>query len=226
MNEWIKRVIAPSAAAVAGLAAMLLILTAIPRAWAIDADSQDWNFRVYLDDKPIGTHNFSVSNIGEETVLRSEADFEYKLLFVKVYDYEHENEETWRGDCLVSIRSQTDANGKPFELAGDLQDGEFRVTGSNGEASLPPCVMSFAYWDADMLTQSRLLNSQNGEYLDVEVSSPIPEELIVRGEPRQALRYRLTAGELKIDLWYSPNREWLGLETEARGGRILRYELI
>jgi hypothetical protein len=41
-----------------------------------------------------------------------------------------------------------------------------------------------------------------------------------------AYRYLLGAGELQIELWYSENKEWLALETEARGGRRLRYELL
>ena len=52
------------------------------------------------------------------------------------------------------------------------------------------------------------------------------EEVEVRGVLQPALRYRLGAGEMKIELWYSENREWLALETEARGGRRLRYQLL
>ena len=47
-----------------------------------------------------------------------------------------------------------------------------------------------------------------------------------RGEQRAAYRYRLAAGELRLDLWYSADREWLALESEVRGGRKLRYELM
>ena len=32
------------------------------------------------------------------------------------------------------------------------------------------------------------------------------------------------AGALNLDLWYSTNNEWLALESEVQGGRILRYE--
>jgi hypothetical protein len=30
---------------------------------------------------------------------------------------------------------------------------------------------------------------------------------------------------MDITLWYSENSEWLALESVAKGGRILRYEL-
>ena len=143
-----------------------------------------------------------------------------------MYEYQHENHETWQDDCLTSIESSTDANGKPFAVFGQRQEDTFIVNGASGETVLPSCVMSFAYWNPDFLDQKQLLNSQSGEYLDVLISSPIQEQLEVQGEMRPAYRYKLVAGDLKLDLWYSEAREWLGLESEAEGGRTLRYELL
>lgn len=183
-----------------------------------------WRFRVWLDDKEIGYHNFFLARNGDMHQLHSEASFEYKLLFVKLYDYEHENRETWVGDCLQSIESRTDANGEPFAVNGRRIEGEFEMAGSGSETTLPECVMSFAYWNPSFLKQNRLLNTQNGEYLDVQVSPPLFEELEVQGEKRPSYRYRLAAGAINLDLWYSTDNEWLALESEVRGGRTLRYE--
>ena len=63
-----------------------------------------------------------------------------------------------------------------------------------------------------------------GTLLDVDISSPVFEELEVRGESRPSYRYRLAAGAINLDLWYSTDNEWLALESEVRGGRTLRYE--
>jgi hypothetical protein len=86
--------------------------------------------------------------------------------------------------------------------------------------------MTFAYWNPIFLQQDRLINVQNGEVLDIQVSEPELVQLKVRGEMQPAWRYELGAGEMKIALWYSENHEWLALETDARGGRRLRYELL
>jgi len=189
-------------------------------------DGESWRFRVYLDDREIGYHHFHLAANGEIRQLRSVADFEYRLLFVKLFDYEHENRETWTGDCLQRIESHTDANGTRFRLEGQRRPDGFQVDGSAGEQTLPDCVMSFAYWNPAFLRQERLLNSQDGEYLEVEVSQPVAEWLQVRGERRPAVRYRVQAGELSLDLWYSTDDEWLALESEVQGGRTLRYELM
>lgn len=190
------------------------------------ADDAAWRFRVYLDDREIGFHHFYLDEQGDTRQLRSVAEFEYRLLFLKLLDYEHESIETWSGDCLQRIESHTDANGEPHAVTGRVQAGTFRVEGSTGTADLPECVMSFAYWNPTFLQQQRLLNSQNGEYLEVEVSPPVAEALEVRGRSLSAKRYHLKAGDLKLDLWYSTDNQWLALESEVQGGRMLRYELL
>jgi hypothetical protein len=189
------------------------------------ATGNAWKFRVFLDDKEIGYHHFYVAGSGETRQLKSVASFQYKLLFVRLFHYEHENTETWAGDCLQSINSRTDENGKMFQVDGRREAGEFLVAGSTGEASLPECVMSFAYWNPSFLDQSTLLNTQNGEFQEVEISPPVFEELEVLGELRPSWRYRLATGALNLDLWYSTDREWLALEGKVQGGRKLRYEL-
>ena len=183
-----------------------------------------WLFKVFLDDKEIGYHNFYVAEHKGMKQLKSVANFEYKLLFVRLFHYEHENSEIWTGDCLQSINSRTDANGEPFRVDGRREAGQFLVDSSGGEASLPECVMSFAYWNPKFLEQSSLLNTQDGEFLEVDISTPVFEELEVLGESRPSYRYSLAAGALNLDLWYSTNNEWLALESEVQGGRILRYE--
>lgn len=190
------------------------------------AELNAWRFRVWLDEKEIGFHNFYLVENGDISQLHSEADFEYKLLFVKLYDYQHENRETWKGNCLQSIESSTDANGKPYAVSGHARSGEFALAGTKGTATLPECVMSFAYWNPAFLKQDRLINTQDGEYLDIEVSPPVLEQKEVRGELRPSYRYSLEAGPLKLDLWYSTDDQWLALESEAQGGRKLRYELL
>jgi hypothetical protein len=85
--------------------------------------------------------------------------------------------------------------------------------------------MSFAYWNPDFLAQPKLLNPQTGEYVAVRVQEAGTDMLEVRGETIPARRYRLTAYEVDLTLWYSDDNEWLGLESVAEGGRIIRYEL-
>lgn len=90
---------------------------------------------------------------------------------------------------------------------------------------LGECIMTFAYWNPEFLDQKRLLNSQTGEYVPVSIQPISEEQIEVRGQRVDAVRYALDAGKLDMQLWYTPDRQWLALESETKGGRMLRYEL-
>jgi hypothetical protein len=187
------------------------------------ASTEEWRFRVFLDDAEIGYHRFSLLGDGPEQQLESEARYNVKFLYVTVYRYAHDSRERWQGSCLKQIDASTQDNGKALAVRGAQDGGQFVVSGARGQANLPTCVMTFAYWNPDLLGQSRLLNVQTGEYLDVQVRALGEETITVRGSAQRALRYALETRDFRIDLWYSPSKEWLALESRTDGGRKIRY---
>jgi hypothetical protein len=188
----------------------------------------EWDFRVLLDDAPIGEHRFALaSTAGGERQLVSEASFAVKLLGVTVYRYRHSATETWRGDCLRRLRSTTDDDGTPekvdAEPAGD--DGALAVTTPKGTRLVDGCVMSFAYWNPGIRGQERLLNAQSGKLEAVRVSRAGSGTVDVRGQQMAATRWRIATEAQPIDVWYSPQGEWLGLDSIVSGNRKLSYRL-
>lgn len=208
-----------------GARAAAMFLLAFGTASASTADLREWKFRVLLNDDEIGFHNFRLETIEGLKHLDSQASFDVRVLFFTAYRYRHSNRETWTGSCLESIESDTNANGKPVKVSGQREAGGFVVEAMGEAAQLDDCVMSFAYWDPNILQRSRLLNAQTGEYLDVDIQSQPDETLLFRGAETPASRYRISGKDLRIDIWYSAENEWLALESLAKGGRIIRYEL-
>jgi hypothetical protein len=182
-------------------------------------------FDVFLDGKKIGYHRFEIDGPRRNAVVRSEAKFDVKFLFVTAFSYQHTAEENWTGGCLSDIEARTDSNGKLLNVVGERKSDSFVIETGEREAQLPECVMSFAYWNPVFLEESRLLNPQTGEYLEVEVQDLGSDVVQLGGREIPARSVRLTAREMDITLWYSENSEWLALESVAKGGRILRYEL-
>lgn len=211
------------------VAAPLVALFLLPLGHAFgsgsEADVARWDFDVYLNDKRVGRHVFEVAEANGVREVQSEADFEYRILFVPAYRYRHSNSERWAGDCLLEFEARTSANGRRLIASGARTGEAFRVTGNAGVADLPGCVMTFAYWNPVFLQQPRLLNPQSGEFLDVSVERLETETLTVRGQSVPATPYRVRAGQLELKVWYSPDEEWLALESVAKGGNVIRYEL-
>ena len=182
-------------------------------------------FDVFLDGKKIGYHRYEIDGSKRNAAVRSEAKFDVKFLFMTAFSYRHSAEENWEGGCLEEIEARTDSNGKELSVVGERTEDGFVVETGEREAELPECVMSFAYWNPGFLDEPRLLNPQTGEYLDVEVQELGADVVRLDGREVPARAVRLTARQMDITLWYSDNAEWLALESVAKGGRILRYEL-
>ena len=47
----------------------------------------------------------------------------------------------------------------------------------------------------------------------------------VRGQPTTATRWRITGPARPVDVWYSAQGEWIGLDSTVAGGRKLSYRL-
>lgn len=186
---------------------------------------QEWRFKVYLDDKWIGYHNFRLTpQESNRHTLDSTASFDVKFLFFNAYSYRHNNTEQWQQKCLKSIQANTDDNGKRSTVQGSTEGGRFYLVNGSSRTTLSDCVMSFAYWDTAILKADRLLNSQTGEYVDVDVLSLGNEQIPVNGESVIANRYRLITDEAEIDLWYAvDSNRWLALQSTTEGGRKISY---
>jgi len=180
--------------------------------FATSAGAAEWKFRALLDDKPIGTHRFSVATQGDERTLLSEASFAVRFLGFTAYRYHHTATEQWRGDCLTALSATTDDDGKSNKV---------HIEGE----PLKGCAMSFAYWNPLIQTQTRLLNAQTGLFETVQVSRVGPGTLTVRGTPTPATRWRITGPAHPIDVWYSAQGDWIGLDSTVAGGRKLSYRL-
>lgn len=187
---------------------------------------QDYSFRVLLDDREIGFHRFQVTQSDGRETVDIEANFKVTFFAIPFYRYDHSNQEIWRDGCLESIRSQTDDNGDNFRVEGQRDTRGFDVLTQTEPYSLErSCVMTFAYWNMDMLEQRELLNAQTGEYLPIEVDYVGDETLELNGGPVRASRYELSNSEQQIDItvWYeTESGRWLSLESRV-DGRVIRY---
>lgn len=199
-----------------------LLLFALTHAQA----EQVWEFDVFLDDKPIGSHVFEVERSDGRTVLTSTADFEVKFLFVTAFEYAHRNKEVWVDGCLAEIDAITNNNGERLVVEGERDDSAFAVSGKSGSRELDGCVQTFAYWEPSILGASNLLNAQTGEYESVDAKLDGEEVINVKGESVAVDRYRLSAKKGDILLWYTKeNQRWVGLDAPAKGDRRIRYEV-
>ena len=156
----------------------------------------------------------------------SEADFLVKLLGIPVYRYRHRASESWRGDCVTELSAFTDDDGKVSQVRARVGgDGRLDVTVNGASRSLSGCTMTFAYWNQALWQQTRLLNPQSGVEERVHIHRVAEGVLDMRGEPVVAQHWRIEGPVAPLDVWYSAQGDWIGLDSTVAGGRTLSYRL-
>ncbi len=189
------------------------------------AQTQQWNFQVFLDERPIGYHHYTLRDSGAEREMKIEVRFDVKLLFIHAYKYVHDASERWRGNCLTLLTARTDDNGDLSEVGAEQQGERVAITTLRGRDAADGCVMTYAYWNEDIVKQKRLLNTQTGKVENVTITALGDDKITVRGAPVTAQRYRIAGGKHTIELWYGADKAWLALQTTLDSGRKLRYLL-
>jgi hypothetical protein len=129
---------------------------------AAEPSSRVLAFEALLDGRRIGEHRFTVVTDGQHRQVTSEADFVVRVLGFEAYHYHHRAREQWSGDCLSALTSTTDDDGKDATVTLTRADEANDITTRTTRASVPGCLMSYAYWNPALLRQTRLLNPQTG----------------------------------------------------------------
>ncbi|MBS0342873.1 MAG: hypothetical protein JSS56_20355 [Proteobacteria bacterium] len=207
----------------------VILACALALAWHAHVLAQEplWRFTVYLDDEPIGTHDFTTTS-GPDGIrsLRSDADFRVRILGVPVYRYQHRAQEQWRGNCLQALDAQTDDGGERSRVQLHKDDrGGLQLRSPQGGARLSGCIMSFAYWNPALRTQTTLLNAQTGAMEQVRWERMESAPIAAHGEPVDAVRWRVSGTKQPLDVWWTEDGRWVGLDATVRGGRRLSYRL-
>lgn len=189
--------------------------------------AEEWDFTVLLDGEPIGMHRFSLHDEGfGGRSLRSEADFRVRLLGVPVYRYRHVADERWRGECVQALEAETDDDGERTFVQLRAEAGaSLRLKSPQGSSELLGCVMTFAYWNPAVRTQTQLLNVQTGRMEQVQWQRLETTTISTKGQDILATRWRLSGTQRPLDVWWTEDGRWLGLDATVRGGRRLSYRL-
>ncbi|MDI1362463.1 DUF6134 family protein [Methylotenera sp.] len=206
---------------------LLISALLITSLFSVGISAKEWSFDVYLDKNKIGQHEFKLTESNE---LTSTAKFNVKVLFINAYQYDHKAVEQWQGDCLSSLESHTLENKVETNIKAKLSGQEFTVDDGKLKQKLPACTMTFAYWNQKIIQQAKLLNPQNGEWLDTKFTNLGIETIDVKNKKVEASHYKLDGSlngksKLKIELWYSANNEWLALKSITPEGYTINYKL-
>ena len=127
------------------------------------------------------------------------------LIRTKVYSYEQQSSEQWRGGQLVHLVSKTDNDGKAEAVDVPVDQ-----------------LLPGSLWSADTVQATRLVNTIDGKTMRIQVTDLGPEKIEAGGRGVEARHYRI-AGDLDRDVWYDAEGYLARLTLVADDGSTVTY---
>ena len=186
----------------------------------IPRDGDVITFDVTRKGKPFGVHEVSFARDADGLL---QATTRVKLTaglgFITLFKYELNATETWRDNALVALDGQVNDNGRDERVSAWREGEVLSVSGSAYSGQVTDTILPASHWNAAQTGAVRLLSTENGQLLEVEVINQGRETLTIQGQQIPVTRY-LMDSDIDVSLWYDDRGRWLKLAFTARGQDI------
>jgi Family of unknown function (DUF6134) len=181
-------------------------------------------FAVYRNGEPIGRHELAFQHSGRDLTVSTTVDFTLKMLGFIAYRYTHRAQEIWNGDAFQSVATQTDDNGKKYAVRAQRTAEGIDVQRMSGHEVLPRGLLPTSHWNVRQISQSSLLNTQNGLQAHVQITPLGREPVKTATGSINASHYRY-AGDVTTDQWFDDRGRWVKTTFKASDGSTIEYIL-
>jgi hypothetical protein len=159
-------------------------------------------YAVTRDGSPIGRTIVDVDRSGDTITVTSKTDIEVKVIIV-LYRFKQDVTETWKGEQLVSFKSQTDDNGTSHDVSITSSPKGLSIVADGKTSSAPTGAIPASFWSMRFTKAKALIHPDNGRVMNISMKDLGPDQITMGGAPRQAQHYKVSAGkDYERDLWY------------------------
>ena len=181
-------------------------------------------FRLIRHGGEIGRHTLTFEHDGDTLTVHTAVDASVTLISIPIVRYRHRVVETWRGDTLTSLASETDKNSQHEWMNAHRVAEGLVVLGSKTERYVAPePAGATSYWNRRVL-DGPMISLEDGVLLRPKVEVLHAETVpLASGATIQADHYNLS-GPFRVDLWYDRSATWASLAVDAADGSTVHYE--
>ena len=182
------------------------------------------SFAVYRNGELIGRHELAFQHNGRDLTVSTTVDFTVKMLGFTAYRYTHRAQEMWNGETFQSVATQTDDNGTKYAVRAQRTAEGIDVQRPTGREVMPLGVLPTSHWNIRQISQSSLLNTQNGKRAHVQVTPLGRNKVKTASRWIEASHYRY-AGDVTTDQWFDDLGRWVKTTFKASDGSTIEYIL-
>ena len=184
-------------------------------------------YGLYLNNKLIGSHNFSFKRDKDLFKVTSEGNFTVNKLGVKLMDYKTSTLETYDNGKLINYDSKTTQNDKTKFARVILSDkNNLIIDGSSykGSASIDSSLGT--WWNHSGISSNVQISAVSGRLIEQKVTFLGKETISFNGKEYEALRYNFSSTDKKLkknkklntDIWYDEKTlNWIKASFNKKG---------
>lgn len=179
-------------------------------------------FDVYRKGVQVGSHTVTFEQVSSGYRVESDFGISIRFLSLEAYRFRYRSEALWRNGGLNWIKASVDENGEDFRFEAVRAGDAMRVQLPDGRTTLPAPIFPTNHWNAEVLTQKRVLNTLTGRPSAVAIVRMGEERVPTENGEVLATRYVYT-GDLETEVWYDAAGRWVKMRFEGSDGSIIDY---
>jgi hypothetical protein len=173
---------------------------------------------IYVDGKKAGTVHYTIEygSQGDVETLRTRASL--SILGVKLFNFEQNLHEEWRGGELQRMTSRTEDDGKVYAASVVREPAGYKGTLNERPVALPGAAFPASVWHYAIVRQSLLFDLMALKPLKVTVARS-EEPLEVAGRRESTERFDFS-GDWRATVWFDAKKQLVRFEYPVQGHTV------
>jgi hypothetical protein len=180
-------------------------------------------FDVLRNGEVVGSHVTTFVHEGSELTVSSKMNLKVRLLGIPVYSFDYTSLEKWSDGVLSHLDVDVKDGADRIKISSQLSKEGLTITYPSGTYVVLGPIISTNHWNADIVKQSRVLNTLTGKINQVKLVNRGKEVIPIKDSTILATRYDYTGELTDTSVWYDTNGRWSKLEFKARDGSTVKY---
>jgi hypothetical protein len=182
-------------------------------------------FEVMRDGTPIGTQSIEIRRAGDTLTAVTESQVAVKMLGIVVYRMHQVMTETFAGQRLLSVRTET-KDGGGLRVAELTRDGDHWSGRLDKAARAFDCdCQASAMWHVSSIGKDEIIEASQARLRQVTVTDLGLENLDLP-EGRIKARHFAVKGEIEREVWYDAAGNLVAAQQMGSDGSLIREKLI
>jgi hypothetical protein len=171
----------------------------------------------------VGAHRFDFARRDGRFVVRSDIVLDVRTGGAPLLRFVHHAEESWLDGWLDTLFSDTDDDGRLFQVRAAREDGIFTGTINGAAFTVSGYIIPSSLWHRDTPDSQTLLDTVDGR-VKVVRSELVGIEDVPAGDATVPARHYVIHGGIPRDVWYDEDYRLVRIALNGRDGVPIVFE--